>query len=183
MSDSHYVDNKKFFEAMKEWKKAIAIAEDSGESAPPVPEYIGECFILIAERLSLRANFINYPFRDEMIGDAIENCLMYASNFDPEKSTNPFSYFTQIIYYAFLRRIQKEKKQNYIKYRIVESADHMGDIARILDPEKNSKDPYAEFFNLSDNDIENFTPKGKSKKKSKAPPTESDGDDECNTLF
>ena len=182
MSDSHYVDNKKFFDAMKDWKKEIAVAEDSGDETPPVPEYIGECFILIAERLSMRANFINYPFRDEMIGDAIENCLMYASNFDPDKSNNPFSYFTQIIYYAFLRRIQKEKKQNYIKYRIVESADHMGDIARILDPERLSNNPYAEFFNLSDNDIVNFTPKEKSKK-SKTPRKKSDGDDECKSLF
>ena len=109
MSDSHYVDNKKFFEAMKEWKKEISSAHDSGDETPPVPEYIGECFILIAERLSMRANFINYPYRDEMIGDAIENCLMYASNFDPDKSSNPFSYFTQIIYYAFLRRIQNQQ--------------------------------------------------------------------------
>ena len=117
---------------MTEWKEQIKVAEETGREKPPITEYIGECFLLIAERLSMRANFINYPFREEMVGDAIENCLMYASNFDPTKSKNPFSYFTQIIYYAFLRRIQKEKKQNYIKYRIIESADHMGDIARIL---------------------------------------------------
>jgi hypothetical protein len=179
--DSHYVDNQKFLEAMTEWKKQVKIAEDSGEGKPPVTEYIGECFLLIAERLSMRANFINYQFREEMVGDAIENCLMYASNFDPAKSKNPFSYFTQIIYYAFLRRIQKEKKQNYIKYRIIESADHMGDIARILDPEKTKGNPYAEFFKLTSKDIENFTPKKKKKRSTKKKKT--DGDDKCDSLF
>ena len=129
----------------------------------------------------MRANFINYHFREEMVGDAIENCLMYASNFDPAKSKNPFSYFTQIIYYAFLRRITKEKKQSYIKYRIIESADHMGDIARILDPEKLKGNPYAEFFKLSSKDIENFTPKRKKKSSTKKKKT--DGDDKCESLF
>ena len=177
--DSHYVDNKKFLQAMSEWKEEVKKAENSGEDKPPVTEYIGECFLLIAERLSLRANFINYPYREEMVGDAIENCLMYASNFDPEKSKNPFSYFTQIIYYAFLRRIQKEKKQNYIKYRIVESADHMGDIARFLDPEKTRGNPYAEFFKLTSKDIDNFSPKKKKSSKKK----KTDGDDKCESLF
>jgi len=174
----HYIDNKKFFQEMIEWKKLVNDAEDSGEEKPPVTEYIGECFLLIAERLSMRANFINYPYRDEMIGDAIENCLMYASNFDPEKSANPFSYFTQIIYYAFLRRIQREKKQNYIKYKLVERADETGDIARLLDPDKMSKDPYAEFFMLSDNDIDNFTPKTEKKKKKTASKPKSDDSSE-----
>ena len=177
--DSHYVDNQKFLQAMSEWKEEVKKAENSGEDKPPVTEYIGECFLLIVERLSLRANFINYPYREEMVGDAIENCLMYASNFDPEKSKNPFSYFTQIIYYAFLRRIQKEKKQNYIKYRIVESANHMGDIARFLDPEKTRGNPYAEFFKLTSKDIDNFSPKKKKSSKKK----KTDGDDKCESLF
>ena len=180
--DSHYVDNQKFLEAMSAWKDLVKIAEESGDDKPPITEYIGECFLLIAERLSMRANFINYHFREEMVGDAIENCLMYASNFDPAKSKNPFSYFTQIIYYAFLRRIQKEKKQSYIKYRIIESADHMGDIARILDPEKIKGNPYAEFFKLTTKDIDNFTPK-KKKKKSSTKKKKTDGDDKCDSLF
>ena len=162
---------------MKKWKDRVLVAEATGDEKPPVTEYIGECFLLIAERLSMRANFINYPYRDEMIGDAIENCLMYASNFDPDKSSNPFSYFTQIIYYAFLRRIQREKKQNYIKYKLVEQADDCGDIARLLDPDKMSKDPYAEFFMLSDNDIENFTPKAEKKKKASSKPKTNDSNE------
>ena len=80
------------------------------DSKPPVTNYIGECFLKIANGLSYRPNFINYTYRSEMVSDGIENCLQYIHNFDPEKSKNPFAYFTQIIYYAFLRRIQKEKE-------------------------------------------------------------------------
>ena len=107
-NESHYVNNKEFYSEMTEWKKLVDEASDVGEERPAITTYIAECFIKIAERLSHRANFINYPYREEMVGDGIENCLMYAHNFNPEKSKNPFSYFTQIIYYAFLRRIEKE---------------------------------------------------------------------------
>ena len=111
---------------MVKWKDLVKQAEEAGDPKPQVTEYIGECFCLIAERLSTRPNFINYPYRDEMIGDAIENCLMYAANFDPEKSKNPFAYFTQITYFAFLRRIKKEKDQDKIKYKLMEAADAKG---------------------------------------------------------
>ena len=113
----HYIDNKKFCKSMIEWKKLVREAEECDEKRPPITDYIAESFLKIAEHLSHRPNFINYPFREDMIGDGVENCLLYAHNFDPEKSTNPFSYFTQIIYYAFLRRIEKEKKQAFIKYK------------------------------------------------------------------
>ena len=115
----HYVDNKKFFEAMVEWKeKCIKQNEQI-----PVTNYIGECFVKIATHLSYRPNFINYTYRDEMISDGIENCLQYVANFNAEKSKNPFAYFTQIIYYAFLRRIQKEKKQTHIKNQLMENSN------------------------------------------------------------
>ena len=110
-NDDHYINNKEFLAEMIKWKKAIREAEDSGDDRPPVSDYIGNCFLKIAERLSSKSNFANYPYKEEMIGDGIENCLMYAHNFNPRKSKNPFSYFTQIIYYAFLRRIEREKKQ------------------------------------------------------------------------
>ena len=169
-TSSHYVDNKQFFEEMKKWKVVVKEAEESGESKPPVTDYIGDCFLKIAEHLSYRPNFINYPYREEMVGDGIENCLMYASNFDPDKSTNPFSYFTQIIYYAFLRRIQKEKKQDYVKYRCFEIMDENGVIPedfKIQMQQKfdSSKNPYANMFRLSETDIDNFTPKKKKKKR------------------
>lgn len=117
----HYVDNKAFLEAMKEWKTKCKDAESLGEPQPPVSNYIGECFLKIANHLSYRPNFINYTYREEMISDGIENCLQYCSNFNPEKSNNPFAYFTQIIYYAFIRRIQKEKKQQHVKHKIIEN--------------------------------------------------------------
>lgn len=119
----HYIDNAQFFEEMKAWKTLVKAADKAGQNHPPVTNYIGECFMKIAENLSRKPNFINYPYRDEMIADGIENCLLYAYNFDPSKSKNPFSYFTQIIYYAFLRRIQKEKKQAYIKLKKIEMSD------------------------------------------------------------
>jgi hypothetical protein len=111
----HYVDNKKFLQAMKDWKEQCKDAEEAGDENPRITNYIGECFLKIATHLSYRPNFINYSYRDEMISDGIQNCLQYAHNFSPDKSKNPFAYFTQIIYYAFLRRIQAEKKQVHIK--------------------------------------------------------------------
>ena len=115
----HYVDNKKFLEAMVEYKEKCRVAEEKGKTKPDVTNYIGECFLKIANHLSFRPNFINYTYRDDMISDGIENCLQYMSNFDPAKSKNPFAYFTQIIYYAFIRRIQKEKKQQLVKSRLI----------------------------------------------------------------
>ena len=102
-----------------------------------------------------------------MIGDAIENCLMYAANFDPEKSKNPFAYFTQITYFAFLRRIKKEKDQDKIKYKLMEAADAKGELASMLDPEKSSKDPYADYLKLTENDIVDVKPKKKKTRRKK----------------
>ena len=106
---------------MIEWNKKRNLAKDFGVDPPPITNYIGECFLKIATHLSYRPNFINYTYREEMISDGIENCLQYVHNFNPEKSDNPFAYFTQIIYYAFLRRIQKEKKQSHVKNKIIEN--------------------------------------------------------------
>ena len=118
----HYVDNKKFLEAMTDYKLKCEKAAARNRRNPPVTNYIGECFLKIANHLSYRPNFINYTYRDDMISDGIENCLQYMSNFDPDKSNNPFAYFTQIIYYAFIRRIQKEKKQMQVKAKIIANA-------------------------------------------------------------
>tara|TARA_B100000609_G_scaffold72538_1_gene57603 strand:+ start:80 stop:568 length:489 start_codon:yes stop_codon:yes gene_type:complete len=115
----HYVDNKKFLEAMIEYRDKCEKAKNRNRKKPEVTNYIGECFLKIANHLSYRPNFINYTFRDDMISDGIENCLQYMDNFNPDKSNNPFAYFTQIIYYAFIRRIQKEKKQMQIKSKLI----------------------------------------------------------------
>jgi hypothetical protein len=115
-----YVNNADFLAALIEYKEGCKLAKKNKTSPPAIPNYIGECFMKIAEGLSHKPNFINYTYRDEMISDGIENCLMYFDNFDPAKSKNPFAYFTQIIYFAFLRRISKEKKQTYVKYKATE---------------------------------------------------------------
>lgn len=114
---SHYINNKEFLKAIIDYQALIVEYDLAGKPKPYVTDYIAMCFLQIAQRLSYRPNFINYTYKDDMISDGLENCLAYMHNFDPEKSKNPFAYFTQIIYYAFLRRIQKEKKQQYIKYK------------------------------------------------------------------
>lgn len=116
----HYINNADFCLALTDYQSAVAQAKKDGKEKPRIPNYIGECFMKIAAGLSHKPNFINYSYRDEMVADGIENCLMYFENFDVSKSSNPFAYFTQIIYFAFLRRIQKEKKQLYVKYKATE---------------------------------------------------------------
>jgi hypothetical protein len=158
---NNYIDNERFFKEIKEWKTKVDDAIMGGEEKPPITEYIGECFWKIAEHLSFKSNFANYPFREDMIGDAVENCLMYAHNFDPEKSKNPFSYFTQITYYAFIRRIEKEKKQNFVKYKMLQKLDEDGSVRRwfsdnFFDSDKHIEDQMAEYFSLSKNDLDKF---------------------------
>ena len=128
----HYVNNKEFLVAMTEYREIRLAAEEKDLPKPRVTEYIGECFVKIANHLAYKSNFVNYTFREEMILDGIENCITYSDNFNPEKSKNPFAYFTQITYYAFLRRIQKEKKQLDTKYKYIQNLD----IQSILDGEE-----------------------------------------------
>tara|TARA_A100001201_G_C4094131_1_gene203110 strand:- start:3388 stop:3882 length:495 start_codon:yes stop_codon:yes gene_type:complete len=120
----HYVNNKEFLYAIVEYKKSVALAEQNGEDKPIITRYLGECFLKIATHLSYKPNFVNYMFREDMISDGIENCVQYINNFDPTKSSNPFAYFTQIVYFAFLRRIAKEKKQLEIKSKILEQSGY-----------------------------------------------------------
>lgn len=130
----HYVNNKEFLEALINYRqrcRAVALEENpdmtdeqlrtwKSPNKPKITNYLGECFLKIATHLSFKPNFVNYMFKDDMISDGIENCIQYIHNFDPNKSQNPFAYFTQIIHYAFLRRIQKEKRQLEIKNKILE---------------------------------------------------------------
>jgi len=116
----YYVNNKDFLEAITVFKNKVREAQEQDKTRPRIPHYIGDCFLKIATHLSYKPNFVNYTFREDMISDGVENCVQYINNFDPEKSKNPFAYFTQIIYYAFLRRIQKEKRQMDIKQKILE---------------------------------------------------------------
>ena len=116
----HYVINKELLQALIVYREKVAHAKENDLPKPRITNYLGECFLKIATHLSYKPNFVNYMFRDDMISDGIENCVQYIHNFDPEKSRNPFAYFTQIIHYAFLRRIQKEKKQLDIKTKIID---------------------------------------------------------------
>lgn len=129
----HYISNDALLQALIKYRKSVRRAKRHNEERPVLPDYIGECILKIADRLSRKPNFYSYTFRDEMISDAVENCLLYVDNFDPKKSSNPFSYFTQIIYYAFLRRIQREKKHLYVKYKIAEELIHNHDRSEFED--------------------------------------------------
>lgn len=116
----HYVNNKQMLDVISEYREKVLLSKQNDTDKPRVPNYLGECILLIANNLAKKPNFVNYTYKDEMISDGIENCLQYIDNFDPSKSNNPFAYFTQIIYYAFIRRIHKEKKQSYIKHKTLE---------------------------------------------------------------
>ena len=132
----HYVDNKQLYATLVEYKKQRLKAKKDKKPPPPIPRYVGECLLQIANRLSYKPNFANYMFRDEMVGDGIENCINYLNNFDPDKSNNPFAYFTQIIYYAFLRRIDREERQLYVKHKTLENSMILNELADINDDEE-----------------------------------------------
>ena len=144
----HYVDNKKFLAAIVERKVLLKEAEEEDDPKPQISNYLGECILKIANDLSYRPNFINYTYKEEMISDGIENCLQYIDNFDPEKSKNPFAYFTQIIYYAFIRRIAKEKKQQKIKDRILKRSNIQDMI--IVQPHDDEADYQTQYIEFLD---------------------------------
>jgi len=144
----HYVNNKEFLAALIKYRedKEIALLQDKPK--PPIPRYIGECFLKIANHLSFKPNFVNYMFKEDMISDGIENCVQYIHNFNPEKSQNPFAYFTQIIHYAFLRRIQREKRQLEIKNKILEKS---GFSEVFTDDNTIDGGNYSDFNSIKDN--------------------------------
>ena len=119
----HYLDNKEFLSALIDYKTQSIQAKQRGLPKPRISNYLGECFLKIATHLSYRPNFINYMYKEDMISDGIENCVQYIDRFDHNKSSNPFAYFTQIVFYAFLRRIAKEKRQMEIKEKMVDKLD------------------------------------------------------------
>ena len=129
----HYVDNREFLKALIEYRRVCWRAKRRNRSNPQIPEYIGECFLRIATHLSYKPNFINYTFREDMIADGVENCVTYMHNFNPRKSRNPFGYFTSVIYYAFVRRIQRERKHTYLRYKLIEDAVNHGHTRTLTD--------------------------------------------------
>jgi methyl-accepting chemotaxis protein len=120
----HYVNNADFSQAVVDYVKSVREAETKNNPEPVMPNYVAECFLKIAEGLSHKSNFVRYTYREEMVMDAVENCLRAVKNYDIDAATrkgkpNAFGYFTQISWYAFLRRIQKEKKQQDVKLKFL----------------------------------------------------------------
>ena len=175
VANDHYVDNALFLEAMIEYKKQWQTSKDNEEELPIISEYLGSVFLKIAQRLSFRPNFINYAFKNDMISDGIENCLHYIHNFNPEKSSNPFAYFTQIIYYAFIRRIQKEKKQLYIKYKSMQNYEISPEYVEYMNYDEDFKTvtdfKNSDFRVMVDEFVDNFEKSKKKKAVKKTEPT------------
>jgi hypothetical protein len=149
---NHYINNAEFLQALIDYRSRVEAAMAAGEQRPQVPNYIGECFIKIAQHLSYKSNFINYSYKDEMISDAIENCLSVVSNFDPAKSKNPFAYFTQITFYAFVRRIQKEKRQLETKYRYIDQLD----LNELITQEQDNGEFQNQFLDYLKNQVDGY---------------------------
>lgn len=164
---AHYVNNADFLAALVEMREKIKYAEENGLPKPQVSNYIGECILKIATHLSYKPNFINYSYRDDMILDGVENCLQYIDNFDPVKSNNPFAYFTQIIYYAFLRRIAKEKKQSYIKGKLIQDMPFEAFDLQEGDDGEEFQNAYLDFIQQNLHYDDTFMERKKEKKKKK----------------
>lgn len=164
---AHYVNNADFLAAIVEMKAKAKEAEEKGLPKPVVSNYIGECILKIATHLSYKPNFINYSYRDDMILDGVENCIQYIDNFNPDKSNNPFAYFTQIIYFAFLRRIAKEKKQSYIKGKMLQDMPFELFELQEQDETREFHNQYMEFLQQHHNfdEVTSFEEKKKKKKK------------------
>ena len=160
---ANYINNKEFYALLQQFKANCAEAEKAGQPAPRVPEDIGKCFMMIATKLATKANFSGYTYKDEMICDALENCVVAVHSFNPEKSKNPFAYFTQIIWYAFLRRIEKEKKQTYVKYK---SLEQLVVDAELLDDE--GSDAYKN-YDIANEKMKPIIDKFENKTKKKKP--------------
>jgi hypothetical protein len=161
----HYVNNKTLYENMVKYKESLYIAKLQNKSKPRIPEYVGECILLICNRLSFKPNFINYTYKDDMIADGIENCIMAVDNFNPDKSDNPFAYFTQIAFNAFLRRIAKEKKQTYIKHKNFEFMFSLDEVDMSLNDKHQMTKIVNEFSNEIINSFEEKNMIAKQKKK------------------
>lgn len=165
---AHYVNNADFLKALIEHREKCAKALAEGKEKPIVSNYIGDCILKIANHLSYKPNFINYSYREDMILDGVENCIQYLDNFNPDKSSNPFAYFTQIIYYAFLRRIAKEKKQSYIKGKLIQDMPFEMFETQDQDDDRDFHNQYMEFMQQN-HQLDDFIERKAAKRKKKQP--------------
>lgn len=164
----NYVDNKQLYQALVQWQKELKAAHKKKLPKPQLPEYVAECMIKMANRLSQKAGFVNYTYREDMVGDALESCLRYIHNFNPAKSTNAFAYITQIIHNAFIRRIQKEQKQLYVKMKIVDDADFLGSYERQDGDSTHYNNSYVTYLQENKGDVISKFEIWKESKKTKA---------------
>jgi len=164
---THYVDNAKMLQALIQYKDELKNNRLNGIEDPRIPEYLGECILKIANRLSHKANFINYSYRDDMILDGIENCMQCINSFDPSKSSNPFAYFTQVIYFAFLRRIAKEKKQSYIKSKIIQDMSFESFETQGHEEDEDFRNAFMSFIQTNSAFDDSFIKKKEKKKEKK----------------
>jgi len=164
---THYVNNAQMLESIKDYREKLLAARANSTTIPRIPEYLGECIMKIATGLSRKSNFINYSYKDDMILDGIENCVQCMHSFDPEKSSNPFSYFTQVIYFAFLRRIAKEKKQSYIKGKLIQDMAFDSFDLQGHDDDADFKNAYTAFIQSNSNFDDSFIKNKEKKKKEK----------------
>lgn len=147
----NYVDNKKFYEAIVEHKKKSKENTALGLAAPQLSNYIGDCISKIAHNFSNSPKFIRYSFREEMVSDAIENCIQYFDSFDPDRFNNPFAYFSQISYNAFIRKINKEEKERYTKYKYFqETILHTDQVDDLVDDDNNHLIPTMMYDNINE---------------------------------
>lgn len=149
MAKQHYVDNKRFYQEILEYKRQVKEAQEKGLDEPRITNYIGECIYKIAEKLATKPCFAGYSFREEMVSDGIENCILYFKDYNPDIGTNPFAYFTQVIYYAFLRRINKEEKHRYIMYKNFQHSIVNNDMSLLLDNDDKQLMPSSMYDNIN----------------------------------
>ncbi len=122
----NYINNKTLYAAMIEHRTKLAESKEQEKPKPQVSNYIGESILLICNNLAKKPNFSGYTYKQDMISDGIIDCVAAVDNFNPDKTNNPFAYFTQIAWNAFIRRIAKEKKQTYVKHKNYENTFLMG---------------------------------------------------------
>jgi DNA-directed RNA polymerase specialized sigma24 family protein len=167
-NSNHYVDNATLYKSLVEWQAQIKEAAKNKQPRPQLPDYVAEAMFKMAHRLSQKAGFVNYTFKEDMIGDALESCLRYIHNFNPEKSTNAFAYITQIVHNAFIRRIQKEQKQLYVKMRIVDEAEFVNSYERQGHDKGTYNNSYVTYLQENVGDVITKFESWKEAKKSKA---------------
>jgi hypothetical protein len=165
-----YVNNKELYESYVQWYDAISDAEKSGKTEPPIPDKIVDAMIKISTKLSYKPNFINYSFRDEMIGDAQHDCIKFAKKFKLNRGIvpNPFSYITTICFNAFLRRIDMEKKQAYVKAKIISETPVHEFFESIDTDDTDLQQAFVEFINDNSDNLINNEPQALKRKRKKA---------------